>query len=256
MRRLPRRLRYGEEATLVEHLEELRMRIFVCLGALVVAFVVTFALHHRILHALNAVLPQRLGKPVTLGVGEPFMTSLWISAWAALLIAMPIVFWQTWAFFMPAVEDRHSRLIGVFIGLAALLMAGGVVFGYYLALPAAVHFLTNYDSRYYTQLVQAKQYYTFAVKVLFAMGIVFELPMFVLALVRLGIVSTAKLRRSRRIGYFVVACVGVALPGVDPITTLMETVPLWILYELSIWLAVLVERRAVVAPPQPQSATD
>jgi len=251
MRRLPRRLQYGEEATLVEHLEELRQRIFVCLGTLLVATIVAFVLHHHLLHALNHFLPRRIGKPVTLGVGEPFMTSVWISLYAGVLLSMPVVVWQAWAFFAPAVDDRYVRTASLFVFFAAGLLAVGVIFGYYVAAPAAVKFLTNYDHKYYDQLVQAKAYYTFVVLVLFAMGIVFELPIFVLGLVRLGIVSSAKLRRTRRVGYFVVACIGVALPGVDPVTTILETIPLWVLYEASIWLSILVERRQ----PAPVEAT-
>jgi sec-independent protein translocase protein TatC len=250
VRRLPRRLQYGEEATLVEHLEELRQRIFVCLGALVLATVVAFVLHHRILSALNHFLPHRIARPVTLTIGEPFMTSVWISLYAGLLVALPVIIWQAWAFFAPAVDDRYLRTASLFVAFAAVLLVVGIVFGYYVAAPAAVKFLTSYDHGYYNQLVQAKQYYSFLVMVLFAMGIVFELPIFVLGMVRLGIVSSAKLRRTRRVGYFVVACVGVALPGVDPVTTIFETLPLWALYELSIWLSILVERRQ----PAPREA--
>jgi sec-independent protein translocase protein TatC len=250
VRRLPRRLQYGEEATLVEHLEELRQRMFVCLGTLLIATIAAFLLHHRILAALNHFLPARIARPVTLTIGEPFMTSVWISLYAGLLVAMPVIVWQAWAFFAPAVDDRYVRTASLFVFFAAVLLAVGVVFGYYVAAPAAVKFLTTYDHTYYNQLVQAKQYYTFLVMVLFAMGIVFELPIFVLGLVRLGIVSSAKLRRTRRVGYFVVACIGVALPGVDPVTTIFETLPLWALYELSIWLSILVERRQ----PAPREA--
>ena len=243
MKRLPRRLSYGEEATLVEHLEELRQRIFVCLGALVLAFVVAFAFHRHILHLMNKPLPHAVGKPVTFSVAEPFLTSTWVSLYVAFLVCLPIIIWQAWAFFMPAVDDQHVRTMAIFVIGAAFLLLFGVVFGYYLALPAAVHFLTHYDDKQYHVLIRARDYYSFAAMVLLAMGIVFELPMFVLGMVRLGILSTARLRRSRRVGYFIVACVGVALPGIDPITTLIETIPLWILYELSIWLSVLVERR-------------
>ena len=83
--------------------------------------------------------------------------------------------------------------------------------------------------------------------VLIAMAIVFELPIFVLALVRLGILTTRQLRKNRRMGYFIVACVGVALPGVDPVTTMIEIIPLWCLFELSIWLSIIAERRAAAA---------
>jgi sec-independent protein translocase protein TatC len=255
MKKLPRRLAYGEEATLVEHLEELRTRIFVVLGSVLVGFVVAFVFHHYLLDLLNRPLPNRVGKPVTFGVAEPFMTSMWISLYAGLLLALPVVFWQVWAFLTPAIDQRHERQIAFFTALAAVLMVLGIVFGFYVALPAAVHWLTNFDKHQFHVLIRARDYYSFATKVLFAMAIVFELPMFVLALVTMGILSTQQLRRNRRIGYFVVACIGVALPGIDPVTTVLETIPLAILYEGSIWLCVLVQRRsrrlAAASIPEP-----
>jgi sec-independent protein translocase protein TatC len=244
MKRLPRRLSYGEEATLVEHLDELRSRLFVMLGALLVGFIVAFVFHHYLLDLLNRPLPNRVGKPVTFGVAEPFMTAMWISLYAGLLLALPVFFWQLWSFLVPAVDQRHERQIMFFTALAAVLMVVGIIFGFYVALPAAVHWLTNFDKQQFHVLIRARDYYSFATKVLFAMAIVFELPMFVLALVRLGILSTAQLRRNRKIGYFIVACIAVALPGVDPVTTCLEGIPLAFLYEGSIWLSVLVERRA------------
>src|ERR687883_1321371 len=99
MRRLPRRLRYGEEATLVEHLDELRSRMFVALGALLVGTIIAFVFHRHLLDLMNRPLPDRVGKPVTFGVAEPFMTSMWISLYAGLLLALPVIFWQIWAFF-------------------------------------------------------------------------------------------------------------------------------------------------------------
>ena len=110
-----------------------------------------------------------------------------------------------------------------------------------------MHYLTNYDKNEFNIQIRAADYYSFVTMVLIAMAIVFELPVFVLALVRLGILTTRQLRKNRRMGYFIVACVGVALPGVDPVTTLIETVPLWFLFELSIWLSILAERRQRLA---------
>jgi len=243
MKRLPRRLGHGEEATLVEHLEELRQRIFVCLGALLVGFIATYTIHRHLLHWLNRPLPAHVGKPITLSVAEPFLTVMKISLFGGLLLAAPVILWQFWGFFAPAVDQRQERRVRYFVFFAAALLAGGIVFGYFVALPAAVHYLTNYDSKEFNIQLRAKDYYSFTTMVLLAMGIVFELPVFVLSLVRLGILSTRQLRSNRRMGYFVIACVGVALPGVDPITTVIETVPLWVLYEGSIWLSVLMERR-------------
>ena len=250
MKRLPRRLRYGEEATLVEHLEELRQRIFVCLGALLVGFVVTYALHRHLLHWLNRPLPAHVGKPITLGVAEPFLTVMKLSLYGAVILAAPVILWQLWGFFAPAVEQSQERRVLMFVLFATALLVAGIVFGYFVALPAAVHYLTNYDRAEFNIQLRAKDYYGFTTMVMLAMAVVFELPVFILALVRLGILTTRQLRRNRRTGYFVVACIGVALPGVDPITTVIEIVPLWILFEGSIWLAQLMERRQ----PAPQEA--
>ena len=242
MKALPRRLRHGEEATLVEHLGELRTRLVICVIALLVGFSVAFAFHVTIIHWLNGPLPDKL-KPTTLGVAEPFLTSMVISLWVGLAIAFPVVLWQVWAFFAPAFQEHTQRQLIGFVVFASVLLGGGIVFGYFIALPAAVHFLTNYDSELYNTQIRAKDYYSFVLLVLAAVGVVFELPIFVLALVRIGILTTAKLRRNRRIGYVVVAAVAVALPGVDPVTTLMEMAPLMILFECSIWLSVLFEKR-------------
>ena len=118
----------------------------------------------------------------------------------------------------------------------------GVAFGYYVVLPKALSFLTHYNDKTFNILIRASDYYNFVLLVLVGVGVVFELPIFVLALVRLGILTSYRLRHTRRVGYFAVAIVGVLLPGIDPVTTTLETIPLFVLYEGSIWLSVLMER--------------
>ncbi len=240
---LPRRLEHGEEATLVEHLGELRARIVVSLVAISVGFVVAFSFHGRILDWLNAPLPDRFDKPLTLSPAEPFLTSVKISLLAGLLLALPIVLWQVWAFLAPAMEEHSQRIISLFVVFAGVMVVAGIVFGYYVALPSAIGFLTNFDSTHYQIELRAKDYYGFTTVVLFAMAVVFELPLFVLALVRLRIVTTRKLRRNWQIGVVAITALAVALPGVDPVTTLLELGPLLVLYFGSVWLAVLFERR-------------
>jgi sec-independent protein translocase protein TatC len=243
MLRLPRRLQGGEAAELVDHLGELRARIVVSLVAVGAGFGVAYAVHGRILEALNASLPAANRPPITLGITEPFMTSMKVSLFAGLGLALPIVLWQFWSFIAPALDPGVNRSIGWLVFSAAVLFAAGAGFGLKVALPAAVHFLTNYDATLYHIQIRARDYYSFAIMVLVAVGIVFELPVFVLALVRLRVLSAAKLRRNRRIGYAAVAALAVALPGVDPVTTLMEMGPLMVLFESSIWLAVCFEKR-------------
>ena len=128
MRFLPRRLRHGEEATLVEHLGELRARLVICLISITVAFVVVYAFHGHLLHWLNAPLPESKRPPITLSPLEPFTVSIMVSFYAACLIALPIIFWQVWAFLAPAFDERHQRAMSVLVAFAAALALAGVTF--------------------------------------------------------------------------------------------------------------------------------
>ena len=240
---LPRRLRHGEEATLVEHLGELRARLFIAISALAVGFIVAYAFHGRLLEWLNRPLPDRLDKPVTFSPIEPFATSIVVSLWAGLLLALPVVLWQLWSFLAPAFEEHRQRSMVVLVGFATVLALGGVLFGYYVILPPAIHFLTNYDSAYFTIQLRARDYYRFVGFVLLGVALAFEVPVFVLALVRLRILSAAQLRHTWRIGIFVMVVIGVLLPGVDPVSTILSVIPLVLLYVLAIGLATFLEPR-------------
>jgi sec-independent protein translocase protein TatC len=240
---LPRRLRHGEEATLVEHLGELRARLIISLGALTLAFAVAYAFHGHILDWLNRPLPDRYQKPATFSPIEPFTTSVWVSLYAAFLLALPVIFWQLWAFLAPAFEEHRQRSMVLLVVFATVLGLGGVAFAYFVVLPPAIHFLTNYDSQHYTILIRARDYYKFATFVLLGVATAFEVPVFVLALVRLRILTAAKLRSTWRLGVFVMTVIGVILPGVDPVSTLLSVVPLVVLYLLSIGLATYLEPR-------------
>jgi sec-independent protein translocase protein TatC len=243
MARIPRRLSYGEEASLIEHLGELRTRIVISLLALVVTTSVAYVFRGHILHWLNSPLPADRRKPVTFGIAEPFLTSLKVSLYAGFMMSLPIVIWQIWAFLAPAMTIGTQRVIAAFSVFATALLVGGLAFGYFIALPAAVHFLTDFDNEHYTILIRASNYYSFASLVLLVMGLVFELPIFILALVRLRVLTARQLRRNWRIGLVSMAALAVALPGVDPVTTTIEMVPLMALYALSVVLATLFERR-------------
>ena len=241
--KLPRRLGHSEEATLVEHLDELRTRIIIALGALAVTTAIAYVFHPRIVHWLERPLPEERRHLITFGVVEPFMTSFKISVFVGLGLALPILLWQLWSFLAPAFEESSQRIVATYVAFATGLLVAGVAFGYYVVLPKALQFLTHYDESLYNIQIRARDYFSFTLLVLAGVGLVFELPIFVLALVRLGILSTRTLRRNRRLGYFAVAVVAVLLPGIDPFTTTLEMIPLVVLYEGSIWLAVLMERR-------------
>jgi sec-independent protein translocase protein TatC len=250
--RLPRRLEHGEEASLVEHLDELRSRLFIIIGAVAVGTVVGFVIHSRLIHWLIILLPNN-GKGVkltTLSPLENFTTVLWISIYFGVAITLPVVLWQVWAYFIPAVNKNKTKLIKWLALLAAVLAISGVAFGYFIVLPHALHFLTNFDSAQFNNILQAKPYLGFCVHVLLAMLVVFELPVFLVALTRLGIMSTDKLRKNRRMGYFACGVVGMAVaPSVDPVTTTLQAVPLFVLFEFSILLCAILDRRATRLNP-------
>jgi sec-independent protein translocase protein TatC len=239
---LPRRLDHGEEATLVEHLDEFRSRLIIALFAIVPAFAFTFAFHERIMEWLTGPLPDDK-KLVTLGVVEPFTVSIKVSLIAALAITLPVILWQVWAFLAPAVEPHFQRVVLVFVLLATALFVLGVLFMYYLVLPRALDFLTSYDENIYDIQIRASYYYTFAALTLLAGGLGFLMPIFILALVRLRILTTQRMRKNRSIAYVLLLVFAILLPTVDPVSLLFETVPLLVLYEASIWLSVLMERR-------------
>ena len=242
--RWPRRLRHGEEATLVEHLEELRGRILLSLLAVAVAFAVAFAFSDQILDWLRQPLPpERRNDIVTLGVTEPFFLSIRISLYAALAASLPFWLWQLWSFLAPAIEESQQRAMLIFVLFASLLFAGGLVFAYVVVLPPALDFLTEYNSEEFNIQLRASSYFSFVTAVLLAIGVIYLLPVFVLALVRLGILTSDQLRQNRRIGYVLAVAVAVVLPTVDPVSLAFEAIPLVILFELSIWLSVFFERR-------------
>jgi sec-independent protein translocase protein TatC len=241
-KRLPRRLSHGEEASLIEHLGELRARLLIAIGAIAVAFVVAFIFHERLIEWLSRPLPPDK-ELVTLGVTEPFFTAIKVSLYAAFALALPVVLYQLWSFLAPAIEENTQRVVSLFVIFATTLFAGGLAFGYFVVLPRAVEFLTEFDEELYDVQIRANYYYSFVSLALVGMALVFEMPIFILALVRLRVLTADKLRSNRRMGIFLVVLVAVLLPTVDPVSLAFEVAPLLLLFEASIWLAVLMERR-------------
>jgi sec-independent protein translocase protein TatC len=205
------------------------------------------ALHHvaasldRDIGRLSA--PPTGDKPVTLGIGEPFTTTVTISLLFALIFALPFVLYQGYAFLTPALHPDERRHIRPLVLSIPFLFAAGVLFGYFVVLPAALHFFQNFNSDQFNVLVQANQYYKFAATTLLAMGLLFQVPVGIVTITRAGFVTPRRLRKNRR--YAVLACGAVAafLPG-DAVTLLLETVPLYLLFEVGVLLAAVVERRA------------
>jgi sec-independent protein translocase protein TatC len=241
--RLPRRLGHEDTVTLVEHLDELRFRLIISLISVGIWFGVAYAFRKDLIHWLTRPLPGHT-RLITLSPGEAFTTSLTVAFYAALALSIPVLVWQLWSYLAPAFEERSQAVIVRLVAAATVLLVCGMAFSYFVVLPKGLNFLVNFDSDLYnTTQVRAKEYLSFATALILGVGLVFELPVFVLGLVRLGVLSARRLRRNRRIGYGLCIIVGVLLPGVDWVSMTLEVLPILALFEGSIWAAVFFERR-------------
>jgi sec-independent protein translocase protein TatC len=300
---------FDDRLSVVDHLDELRSRLFICIAALAIAFGFCFwqnttflnILNHalplqpkttpnhlsgltsdtvsaahamarvsgdfgslsgaeglspaerrefrklaRDSHAVAAALPQTEPKrlPVTLGIGEPFTTTLTVSAYFALLFALPLILYEIYAFVLPALNPTERRVALPVMLAAPLLFILGVVFAFFLVLPPAVRFLQSFNSENFDILLQARPYYTFELMTMLGIGLAFQLPIALLALQRLGVINGDTLIHQWRYAVVIIAVIAAALPGPDPVTTAMETLPLLLLYGVSIVLLKIADRRS------------
>jgi sec-independent protein translocase protein TatC len=237
---VPRRVKavaHEDRLTLVEHLEELRARLIVCIAVFVVALALCFWQNHLLLEIASGPLPDDHERLVTFGVTEPFTTTLTVAVYGALVLSLPIFLYQLYAYVLPAFSNAERRVIMPLLLLFPLLFVAGLAFAYFVVMPAALRFLLNFnDSQFIVQL-RAREYYGFFSMTELACALLFQLPLAILAVTRLGIVSVEQLRANRRYAYLAMAILAAALPGVDPISMLIEMVPLLVLFELSILLA-------------------
>jgi sec-independent protein translocase protein TatC len=302
---------HDDRLSIVDHLDELRNRLIVCAGVLLVVFCVCFWQNQALIHVLNRALPSsasRTGlaaepkqaaserhafrgialgaselestlgtvkgippsalqalhtmaagaaeavkalpkstpvqeKPLAIGVGESFTTTLLVVFYFTLLFSLPVLLYELYAFVIPALNPTEKRVALPVMLLAPLLFIAGAVFTYFMVLPPAVHFLQGYNSKEFTILVQGKTYYKFEMLIMLGIGLAFQLPLVLLALQRIGVITARTLTGNWRYAVVIIAVIVAALPGVDPVTMFFETLPLIVLYLVSIVALYIGERR-------------
>lgn len=230
----PRKISHDDRLSVVDHLDELRFRLVVSASAFGVALALCFWQNHLLLQIVNAPLNGK--QPITFGVAEAFTTTLTVSAYAAIALALPVILWQLYAYVLPAFAPGERRVAKPLMLMIPFLFIGGVLFSYYVVIPAALKFLLHFNASEFNLQIRAKEYYGFFSQALIAGGLMFQLPVGVLALTRLGIVTPAQLAGKRRYAIVGAAVLAMLLPGVDPVSMLIEAVPIYALYELSILL--------------------
>lgn len=236
---MPRRVKavsHEDRLTLVEHLDELRARLIVCIAVFVVALGLCLWQNHLLLEIANGPIPDDR-KLITFGVTEPFTTTLTVAVYWALVLSLPIWLYQLYAYVLPAFSREERKVVWPLLLTFPVLFIAGLAFAYFVVMPAALTFLLNFNEGEFNIQLRARDYYSFFSLTELACAVLFQLPLVILAVTRLGIVSVEQLTSNRRYAYLVIAIVAAALPGVDPISMLIEMVPLLILFELSILLA-------------------
>lgn len=237
LRIAPKRVRSDERLDLTEHLGELRHRLIVSALALVVAFAGMYAVHDRLIEVLTWPLPVAHRDLITLSPTEPFLITLKVCFWAAILVALPVWLYQAYAYVIPAVADQPRRvMIAIVTGLAGLF-AAGVAFGYLVVLPVALGFLTGFGGETFNTQLRAGEYFGFATTMLLASGLMFEVPVAMAALARMGVASARLYRRQWRVALVAMAAIAAILPGGDPISMVLLMAPQFLLYGVGIALA-------------------
>ena len=240
---------HEDRLSIVEHLDELRTRLLLSLLAFVVAFGFTAWQNDLVLEIVNHPLPDGR-KPITLAPAEAFYTTITNSAYAAILIALPVILYQLYAFVLPAFSPREKRLALPLLLLVPVLFIGGVLFCYFVILGPAIEFLLEFNADEFTTEVRARDYYSFVTLLMLAMGLGFQMPVGLVAACRLGVTSPEQLRRGWRYAIVIIAVLAALLPTIDPVTLLLEMIPLMALYGLSILLASAFGRPAPESPEQ------
>jgi sec-independent protein translocase protein TatC len=241
-----RAVKFDDRLTLVEHLDELRTRIIISLAAFAVAFALCFWQDSLMLDIANAPLPDDHRVPTTFGVTEPFFTTVVVAAYGALVLSLPVILYQAYAFVLPALSPHEKRTMLPFLATIPLLFIAGVAFAYFVVLPAAVKFLLNFNEAEFEIQVRARDYYTFLGLTTVAMGLLFQIPIGVLSVTRLGVVTPEQFAANRRYAILIISIVAAALPGGDPVSMILIMIPLILLYEASVQLA-----RRFGRPPEP-----
>lgn len=227
--------RYEARMTILDHLGELRSRLFKVLVAFIAAAAVAFYFNQELLRLMLE--PSGLDSLNFTAPAESFFTSVKLSLWAAFVLTVPVILYQAWAFVVPAVGDVGRVFTYITIALASSLFLAGVFFGYTLTLPVAMNFLLNWNGELFDDLITGNQYLSFATRLLLAFGIAFELPAATYVGARLELIDAGMLRKYRRHALVVIAIASAMLTPPDPFSMLLMMLPLLTLYEGSVLIA-------------------
>jgi sec-independent protein translocase protein TatC len=239
-------MRQDEKQSFLSHLEELRKRLIYCAISVGIGFLVTYIFSEDIFTILIMPLKKSLpasDKLIFTNLPEMFITYIKTSFIAGILLSSPVIFYQMWMFIAPGLYQNEKRYVVPFVLFSTILFVGGALFGYFIVFPFGFRFFLGYANDYIQALPSVKQYFSFSTKLLFAFGIVFELPVVIYFLSRMGIVSVSFLRKNRKYAILLTFIMGAILTPPDVITQCMMALPLLLLYEVGIIVAMMAGKK-------------
>lgn len=231
----------GPEQTILQHLNELRIRLTWAVAALAITTIISFVFAEQLLVFLIGPYASRLQ---TLRPTEGIETYFKVALMSGGILSMPFILYQIWLFVVPGLTRKERRYVYIFIPSALFLFVTGIAFAWFILIPAAINFLSGFQSEIFVTEWTGQEYISFIITMLFWLGVSFEMPVIIYLIARAGIVSADAFRDQWRIAIVVIAVVAAAVtPSIDPVTMLLTMAPLLILYFLSILLARLGQRQ-------------
>ena len=230
------------------HLEELRKRLIACAIAAGAGFVISYIFADRLFQLLILPLKAQLpegDKLIYTNLPEMFLTYLKSALVAGILISSPYIFYQLWMFIAPGLYHKERKYVLPFVVFSTILFVGGALFGYFVVFPFGFKFFLSFSNDSIQALPSVKQYFSFSIKLLFAFGVVFELPVIVFFLTKIGVVTPKLMRRKRKYAVLLTFMLAAILTPPDVFTQLMMAAPLLLLYEISIIVSKMAERKKV-----------
>jgi sec-independent protein translocase protein TatC len=246
----------NEKQPFLSHLEELRKRLIHCAIAAGIGFIISYFFSEKLFTILISPLRERLpdgDRLIFTNLPEMFLTYIKTALIAGILLASPVIFYQIWMFIAPGLYQNEKRYIIPFVLFSTILFVGGAFFGYFIVFPFGFQFFLGYANEYIQALPSVKQYFSFSTKLLFAFGIVFELPVVIFFLSRMGLVTVAFLRKNRKYAILLTFALAAVLTPPDVITQFMMAVPLLLLYELGIFIAMMAGKKKKVGEEKSES---
>ncbi|MBW1956522.1 MAG: twin-arginine translocase subunit TatC [Deltaproteobacteria bacterium] len=230
------------------HLEELRNRLIVCFIAVGVGFALSYGFKERLFHILTRPLiavMQEGDKLVFTGLPEAFFSYLKVAFLSGIMLAAPVIIYEFWMFVAPGLYHKEKRILLPIVFLSSLFFVGGALFGYFVVFPFGFQFFLSFATETIRPLPSMKEYLSFASKLLLAFGLVFELPLLLTFMSRLGLVSVAFLKKNRKYAFLLFFVMAAILTPPDVVTQVMMGLPMIVLYEISILGARLFERKKI-----------